>query len=222
MWNGYFYSNQGWLNETNISDYFNESYGIEEGHPVLETTVDWADGFRWSIFKYTYTPSSTFKPYKVLVVLGNDNNINLSNLKDKSFKMFINTGNTINGVDNKAYYWLNISYPDNDITDAVASGGQISYEGSLIDSQFKSNAMDESNFLNSSLINISGGFTENFSNPVPKKLIGARINQITLNANETHNIYIAIGVKNTSTLYYKKPELYMATGNKTFDTKKFS
>ena len=215
MWNGYFYSNSGWQSTTTITSSNCGRYGLSSSLPVFSGN---GTDYKYVIFKYEFTPSSTFSPYKVILSLGDSNNFDVSDL-DNNVKIFIYTGESISGADGSSYYWLNIS-KFSDITDAVASAGSVVYSGGVADSTYET--MSNSNFISSSDINGSGKFTNNFSGTVPKRIIGARLNKITISANTTKSIYIAIGCKNSDSLYFKKPDLYLASGLNSYETEQFS
>ena len=215
MWNGYFYSNSGWQSTTTITSINCSKYGLLSTLPVFSGN---GTDYKYVIFKYEFTPSSTFAPYKVILSLGNSNNFDVSDL-DNNVKIFIYTGDSITGADGSSYYWLNMS-KFSDITDPAASSGGVVYSGGVADSSYET--MSNSNFKSSSDINGVGKFTNNFSGTVPKRIIGARINKISISANTTKSIYIAIGCKNSDSLYLKKPDLYLATGSNDFETEQFS
>lgn len=214
IWNGYFYSRNGWQTATSINTTNCANYGMSSSDPIFSGGDS---HYKYVIFKYEFTPSSTFSPYKVILSLGNSNNFDVSDLND-NVKIFIYTSDSITGADGNSYYWLNMSRYS-DITDAAASGGAVVYSGGVADSSYET--MTNSNFKSSSDINGSGKFTNNFSGTVPKRIIGARINKITISANTTKSIYIAIGCKNLDSLYLKKPDLYLASGSNSFETEQF-
>jgi len=215
MYDGYFYSNDGWQNATSIYVSNCVNYGMSNTLPVFNGQDS---DFKYVIFKYKFTPSSTFSPYKVILVLGDTNNFSISDL-NTNLKVFIFTGDSITGADKNSYYWLNISKFSSDITDAAASAGAVVYSGGAADSSYEN--MDNTNFINSSDINGSGKFTNNFSGSIPKRIIGARINKISISANTEKTIYLAIGLKNSVNLYLKKPSLYLAKGVNDYDTEQF-
>ena len=75
MWNGYFYSRNGWQSATSINTGNCSNWNIPNSLP----TFSGADSeYKWAIFHYTLTPSATFAPYKVLCVLGNTTNIQIA------------------------------------------------------------------------------------------------------------------------------------------------
>ena len=216
MWNGYFYSRNGWQSATSINTGNCSNWNIPNSLP----TFSGADSeYKWAIFHYTLTPSATFAPYKVLCVLGNTTNITNSNLKNSSLSAKVYF---YNGTPNNNYYWFNISQDAPGLTDSIANGGNFSYGGEGTNGYEGSGdstlaSTTDTNFNNSSDIAGTGKFTEAF-NPIPNRIIGARFNKISIGGGATKDFYIAIGLKNDSNLYVKKPELYLASGTSASQT----
>ena len=214
MWNGYFYSNQGWQAATGINSTNNTPYNMSNSLPVFDTTTT---NYRWSIFKYSYTPTTgDFSFYKVMVFLGDNTNITVDDIKNQNVRIFIHTGSAIS-----SYYWLNISKKTS-TTDSQANGGNMGYEGGIGDESI-ANISSNTAFIASSDFIGNGKFTNNFTRSFSiKRLIPGRVNSIKISNNSTQIIYVAIGIKNSQSRYVSRPNVQIANSTSETDTKTLS
>lgn len=222
MWNGRFYSNQGWQTATEITTSNCVEYGIPNTLPVF--TID--ANYSWSIFKYQFinNTGSDFNPYKVMVFLGNNSNVSITDINNQDVKVFIHTGVPINDAFKSPYYWFTIS-KSSSFTDLNAIDGNITYGGNIGDTALST--INDTKFVNSSEFIGSGLFTGNFTRSFStNRLIPGRVNQFTISSGDTQTFYVAIGMKNslndTNGKYISRPFVQLASGSSESDTKTFN
>lgn len=206
MWNGFFYSDEGWKKETDISGSNIKPYNISESAPVFSGNTD---DYKWVIFKYTCSKSYTAAYKLALGFSSGHSNITLSSIVAGDVKIFANF-NRIDSYKSGSYYWLNIGQSDGGITPPNASSQAYNYEGNL---RFTpADTTSSANFINGSSMKAS--FLPNVSNPVLddyERLIGALFNSINTSSNKT--IFIAVGIKNSSNFRTKKPHVWLSDGD---------
>ena len=212
LWNGYFYSRDGWLDATSINKNNCLQYGMVNTLPVFHGTDD---GYKYVIFKYTRTMPNGNANRVICALKGtnssNDPEVNISDLLNDNIGVFLYTGNAISG-----HYWLKISIGQAAHELTAAYNGQLSYVSGLGDKIYTntSNKINNTTFINSS--KISSINSNKFTNAValggnlPKRAICAYINRIDFYEGDNLTFYIGVRIKNNIKKKIEKPDLWLS------------
>ena len=215
MWNGYFYSRDGWQTATSINTNNCADYGMSNTDPVFSGGDS---DYKYVIFEYKYVPVSS-TPFGGFVIFGDDTNadIELSDINSTNPNVRIHL--YIQDYNMNGYYYLNIG-KDTDTTFGEAASGSI--EGYVNSTGLGKSRGTDSEWKNGgTLIATSGNGGWAAGRPTSsnlKRTLNFIFNKLTYNSGNTGpNIekshYLAIGIKNNVNRRFKKPKLYIYTGD---------
>ena len=230
MYNGFFYSKNGWINDSGISSTNCSQYNIASNEVMFSGLEN---DYKWVIFEYDYTAVSGYTPFGGFVVFGDDNNTNiqLSDFTGGSFggKEDIKIYLYIENYNMNSHYYLNIGKYTS-TTFGNAAGGIISGFNGTSNGLGKIQYNNNDNTWNSggSLIatsnTINGGwgttsdsqYTSRPTNSNMKRTLNFIYNKNgnynSSSAGNSFKHYLCIGIKNSLERKVKKPDLYIYAG----------
>lgn len=239
MYNGFFYSKNGWINDSGISSTNCSQYNITSNE-VMFRGLD--SDYKWVIFEYDYKPTDSYTPFGGFVIFGDDNNTNieLSDFTGGNFggKEDVKIYLYIEDYNMNSHYYLNIGKITSEIVGDAAQGEIASFDGSskglgTIEYTVDINNVNNNNTWKSdgSLIANSGNggwgtagdsqYTSRPTNSNMKRTLNFIYNKINYNTTKTNFFtkdfkhYLCIGIKNSLERKVKKPDLYIYAGDTT-------
>jgi len=219
LWNGYFYSRNGWQTATSINKNNCLPYGMPNTLPVFHGTDN---DYKYVIFKYTRTMPDGNADRIICALKGsnssNDPEVSINDLRNDDVSVYLYTGTAMTN-----HYWLNISKGDTSLTLSQANSQQITYAGSLADGIYASGSQG----INNATFIASSGLPTAFTNAtslggnLPKRAICAYINRIDFDENDQLTFYVAIRINNNINKRVEKPDLWLSGDNTQQKTYKF-
>jgi hypothetical protein len=215
VYGGRFFSNKAWQLATGINSSTVDNYpNFSSTHPVLDDD----ENYKTVIFKYTKEFGDASNFIKIICAFGYESNIDITDFDAENIRVYLHQGKFI--AKNDDHYWLKLSTPSSSMTATVATNENITYEGKLAYSKMggssqmtsdeftSGNGIADGTFVNADATGWKDGV-------LPKKMLGAFVNKIRYESNETLDFYLAIQLKNNVTKDIIKPDLYILN-NKTF------